>query len=150
MLRRYFACIALVAITLVPSLLRADLEEYVRRPEPAFAWELKDKTEQAGDRIYDLRFASQNWQGIVWRHQLVVYQPKVAAPNTTMFLWVNGGSARPAHALIGMELACKIGAPVAFLFNIPNQPLLDDKLYEDDLIAETFVRYLKTKDENWP
>jgi PhoPQ-activated pathogenicity-related protein len=49
-----------------------------------------------------------------------------------------------------MELARKIRAPVAFLYRIPNQPLLDGNLREDDLIAETFVRYLNTKDENWP
>src|SRR5438093_4976357 len=48
-----------------------------------------------------------------------------------------------------MELARKTRAPVAFLYHIPNQPLLDGKK-EDALIAETFVRYLKTKDENWP
>ncbi len=40
-------------------------------------------------------------------------------------------------------------APVAFLFGIPNQPLLGGKT-EDGLIAETFVRYLQTKDEAWP
>jgi PhoPQ-activated pathogenicity-related protein len=39
---------------------------------------------------------------------------------------------------------------VAFLYHIPNQPLLENQLREDDLIAETFVRYLKTRDENWP
>jgi PhoPQ-activated pathogenicity-related protein len=32
---------------------------------------------------------------------------------------------------------------------VPNQPLLGDKT-EDTLIAETFVRFLETKDENWP
>jgi len=51
---------------------------------------------------------------------------------------------------MGMELARKIRAPVAFLYHVPNQPLLEGNLREDDLIAETFVRYLKTKDENWP
>jgi PhoPQ-activated pathogenicity-related protein len=49
-----------------------------------------------------------------------------------------------------VELARKIRAPVAFLYNVTNQPLLEGNLREDDLIAETFVRYLKTKDENWP
>src|SRR5437762_3390125 len=68
----------------------------------------------------------------------------------TLFAWVTGGSARPDYVWLGMELARKIRAPVAFLYHIPNQPLLDSNLREDDLIAETFVRYLNTKDENWP
>src|SRR5262249_5924559 len=120
--------LAAFVFSFLPSLAFADLEQYLRKPEPEFAWSLKDTNEQAGDRTYNLQFVSQNWQGITWRHQLQVYQPKVASPNRLMFLWVTGGSPRPAHALIGMELARKIGAPVAFLFNIPNQPLLEDKL----------------------
>jgi PhoPQ-activated pathogenicity-related protein len=131
---------------------RADLERYVRKPEAQFGWKLKEKIdhEQSGDRIYDLHFVSQSWQGNDWEHQLQVYQPRAVAPNATMFLWVTGGSARPAYVSLGLELARKIGGPVAFLYHIPNQPLLENKLREDDLIAETFVRYLRTKDENWP
>ncbi len=150
MLSRARFSLAAFAFFLLPSLAFADLEQYLRKPEPEFAWSLKDTSEQAGDRIYTLQVVSQNWEGITWRHELQVYQPKGAAPNRTLFLWVTGGSPRPAHALIGTELARKIGAPVAFLYNVPNQPLLEDGLYEDNLIAETFVRYLKTKDENWP
>ena len=51
---------------------------------------------------------------------------------------------------LGLELARKIKAPVAFVYHIPNQPLLEGNLREDDLIAETFVRYLKSEDDNWP
>jgi len=67
-----------------------------------------------------------------------------------MFLWVTGGRASPEAIALGLELARKSTAPVAFLYDVPNQPLLEGNLREDDLIAETFVRYLKTQDENWP
>jgi PhoPQ-activated pathogenicity-related protein len=128
---------------------RADLQAYVNRPEPAFAWQFKGKTESAQGTIYDLSLVSQTWQGVTWQHQLQVYQPKGVAPNATLFLWNTGGPANPLNAAFGMELARKIKAPVAFLYHIPNQPLLDGRK-EDALIAETFVRYLKTQDESWP
>jgi PhoPQ-activated pathogenicity-related protein len=141
-----------VGVGLIATPAWADLQKYVGKPEAAFDWKLKNKIdgEQSGDRIYDLQFVSQTWQENKWQHQLQVYWPPSVAPNSTMFLWVTGGSARPAYVALGMELARKIGAPVAFLYHIPNQPLLDGDLREDDLIAETFVRYLNTKDENWP
>jgi len=141
-----------LALGLLATASWADLEGYVRKPEAEFGWRLKEKIEsqQSGGRIYDLHFVSQTWQENTWQHQLQVYQPRSVAPNSTMFLWVTGGSPRSSYVALGLELARKINAPVAFLYNIPNQPLLESKLSEDDLIAETFVRYLKTKDENWP
>jgi PhoPQ-activated pathogenicity-related protein len=130
----------------------ADLDDYIRKPEPNFAWKQNGKTrdQPGGDQIYDLQFISQTWQGKNWQHQLQVYRPRSVAPAAMMFLWVTGGSATPDQIAFGMELARKSKAPVAFLYHIPNQPLLEDQLVEDDLIAETFVRYLKTKDETWP
>ena len=144
-----FAC---AAMTLWATPGWADLESYIRKPEPNFAWKQTGKTshESAGDQIYDLHFVSQTWQGKDWQHQLQVYRPRSVAPAAMMFLWVTGGSATPGQIAFGMELARKSKAPVAFLYHIPNQPLLEDQLVEDDLIAETFVRFLKTKDESWP
>jgi PhoPQ-activated pathogenicity-related protein len=143
---------ACAGVSLIATLGWADLQKYVDKPEAAFEWKLKNKLdgEQSGDRIYDLQFVSQIWQENKWQHQLQVYRPRSVAPNSTIFLWVTGGSARPEYVSMGMELARKISAPVAFLYHVPNQPLLEGNLREDDLIAETFVRYLKTKDENWP
>ena len=144
-----FAC---AGLTFWATPLWADLESYIRKPEPAYAWKQNGKTsrEPSGDQIYDLHFVSQTWQGKNWQHQLQVYRPQSVAPAAMMLLWVTGGSATPGQIAFGMELARKSKAPVAFLYHIPNQPLLEDQLVEDDLIAETFVRYLKTKDENWP
>lgn len=142
----------LAAISMVAAPVRAELQKYVRRPEPAFEWQLKKRidSQESGARIYDLHFVSQTWQEHKWQHQLQIYRPQGAAASSTMFLWVTGGPARASYIGLGMELARKIGAPVAFLYHIPNQPLLAGDLHEDDLIAETFVRYLKTQDADWP
>jgi PhoPQ-activated pathogenicity-related protein len=97
---------------------------------------------------------SQTWQEIKWEHPLQVYVPKGVKPTETIVLWNQGGKPSPTSILFGMEMARKANAPVAFLYGIPNQPLFakDGKkgLTEDALIAETFVRYLGSKDESWP
>src|SRR5918999_4178846 len=125
--------LACAGLSLFATQVWAGLEQYVRKPEAEFGWKLRDKieSEQTGDRIHDLHFVSQTWQENKWEHQLQVYQPRNVAPNGTMFLWVTGGSARPAWVSLGLELARKIGAPVAFLYHIPNQPLLESQLRED-------------------
>src|SRR5207302_1903274 len=69
--------------------------------------------------------------------------------NSTIFLYNQGGKPSDNSMAFGMELSRRMGVPCAFLYGIPNQPLYDN-LKEDALIAETFVRYLKTKDESWP
>ena len=137
-------------LTLLPSAAaRADLEDYVKRPEPKFAWKLNQKIESPDGVIYDLEMTSQVWQGIPWRHQLQVYQPKGVGPSATMLLWNTGGKSSPGNVAFAMDIARKARVPVAFLYGIPNQPLFDGKK-EDALIAETFVRYLETHDGSWP
>lgn len=127
----------------------APLFKYLARPEPKFRWNFEGKIEHDAGTIYDLRLVSQEWQGIVWEHQLHIYVPRGAQPNQTMFLWNQGGSGSEKNMAFGLDLARRVGSPIAFLYHIPNQPLLGDKK-EDALIAETFVRYLETRDETWP
>ena len=151
-IRPGLALYSFATVALIASPASADLESYVGKPEPAFEWQLQKKFETPNslDHVYDFQFVSQVWQGKPWRHQLQIYQPANTAPGATMFLWVTGGRASPEAISLGLELARKSKAPVAFLYDVPNQPLLEGNLREDDLIAETFVRYLKTQDENWP
>jgi PhoPQ-activated pathogenicity-related protein len=127
----------------------AALFQYVKAEDPAYRWELKGKRELDVGVVYDFFLVSQEWQGIVWEHQMQVYQPAGSKPGGTMLLWNQGGTANEKNAAFGLDVARRVQAPVAFLYGIPKQPLFDGKK-EDTLIAETFVRYLETKDEKWP
>jgi PhoPQ-activated pathogenicity-related protein len=139
---------------------RADLAGYVKKQEQDYAWKHKNKrvVEKRGT-VYHLELVSQKWQGIVWTHDLMIYVPKDVKPRSTMFLLNTGGKItddnKTANDAVGFALANNIQSPVAFLFGIPNQPLFKSEktpkgLVEDALIAETFVQYLKTKDDSWP
>jgi PhoPQ-activated pathogenicity-related protein len=149
-LRTTFWLLAAAAFLAGPAAARADLLDYVKKPDASFAWKLKEKIKHADGDVYDLELVSQTWQGIKWEHQLQVYVPTGVKPTETIVLWNQGGKSSPTSILVGMEMAKKANAPVAFLYGIPNQPLFEGKLKEDALIAETFVRYLKTGDGDWP
>jgi PhoPQ-activated pathogenicity-related protein len=146
-----------VAVVLVVSGLasgaRAELDDYVKRPDAAFAWTQTGNHTTPAGTIYNLKLTSQVWQGITWTHDLRVYEPHEVISADAMLLFITGGdnNSRPDDEdhKRGFWLAQLCGARVAVLPQVPNQPLLDGKT-EDELIAETFVRFLQTKDENWP
>jgi len=124
----------------------ADLAGYVARLDPAFTWSvLKNDKDTDGTR-YRLSLVSQTWRGIDWKHDLHLFVP--ARADVRHALLFIGGSTRGDDDG-PRALALRLRAPVAVLTQVPNQPLFDD-LYEDDLIAETFVRFLRTGEEDWP
>jgi PhoPQ-activated pathogenicity-related protein len=142
-------CLAAGLLALWVGTAPADLGDYVKKADESFSWKLKRKMELPAGTVYDLHLVSQVWQGITWEHQVQVHLPKDVKPTSTVYLWNQGGKASPTSAAYGLELATKMKAPVVIVFDIPNQPLYDN-LKEDALIVETFIRYLKTKDESWP
>jgi PhoPQ-activated pathogenicity-related protein len=132
---------------------RAGLDEYVKRDDPAFTWSVSKTEPSDAGTAYHVKLTSQVWQGITWSHGLRIYEPAEMTYKDAVLLFITGGSHTsqpgPQDAATGFGLARLCGARVAVLPQVPNQPLLGDKT-EDTLIAETFVRYLETKDENWP
>ncbi len=145
---RFVKPLVLLVLIAFGSPASAQLLDYVKKPEPKFAWKLTAKTETPAGIMYDIELTSQEWQKLVWTHQLQVYQPTGVKPNATMLVYNTGGKSNVGMVAFGMDLAKKIQAPVAILYDIPNQPIFDKK--EDALIAETFVRFLETKDGSWP
>jgi PhoPQ-activated pathogenicity-related protein len=135
---------------------RADLPEYLAKPDSNYAWELRSKTDIPGGTLFDILLTSQKWQDIVWKHNLQLFVPANPSPKGAGVLLIDGGSQSKLDQkpggdaiLYGTMLAAKVGVPCAVLKQVPNQPLLGN-LKEDALIAETFRRYLETKDNDWP
>lgn len=145
--------VAAVGLALWPNVGRADLDEYVKRPDPAFAWKQVDNHDTPLGKVVSLELTSQVWQGITWKHSLRIYEPETLTYEDAALLFITGGSngkkPGPEMDMMSFALAKLTGARVALLSQVPNQPLLDGK-HEDALIAETFIRYLETGDENWP
>ena len=139
----------LVGILLAAGAVRAARLEYVQKPDPAFR-KTAQTTSAIGDvKIINLRFTSQVWRGIPWEHALQVFVPKTVRYPKTALLFITGGNPGVLDTSIGVNVAPKLEAPIAILYNIPNQPLFDGKR-EDDLIAHTFQEYLTSGDETWP
>ncbi|MGL4420982.1 MAG: PhoPQ-activated pathogenicity-related family protein [Gemmataceae bacterium] len=129
-----------------------DFAEFLKKPEPDYSWSLKDKTATDAGTIYTLDLTSQKWHDVVWKHGLQIIVPKSAAAKSTMVLWNQGGSPSASTALLAMQIAERMQAPVAFLYGVPNQPIpsIGGTKKEDALIAETFVRFLESGDPTWP
>ncbi|HEV3439967.1 MAG TPA: PhoPQ-activated protein PqaA family protein [Gemmata sp.] len=148
---RYALCSIALCLATVPAFAAepTELVDYVTKPDSSFSWKVADRTVTDLGTVYTLDLVSQTWHDIKWDHKLQVYVPKGVKPQATMVLWNQGGSPGLTSGLLGLEFAAKVNSPVAFLFGVPKQPLFGGKT-EDALIAETFVRYLETKDGTWP
>jgi PhoPQ-activated pathogenicity-related protein len=150
---RLFRLCGFVASVLGGSIARADLGDYVKRPDAPFAWKVEERRSLPGGTAYSLKLTSQVWQGSPWEHWLVIYEPAELTYRDTMLLFVTGGSQssrpEPDDDIQGFSLAKLCGARCAVLHQVPNQPLLGGRS-EDDLIAETFVRYLDNREEDVP
>lgn len=129
------------------------IHDYVNRPDSAFEWKLDGRQELETGVVYDIALTSQEWHGITWKHALQVYEPKKLIHPGHVLLFVTGGSTggspRAGDIQRGLALSQLCGARVATIHHVPNQPLFDGRK-EDDLITDTWLRYLETGDETWP
>jgi PhoPQ-activated pathogenicity-related protein len=121
----------------------SQLQEYVQADVPC-SWDVVRK----GRKTSTLHLKGLEWQGIEWTHDIVLVDPETKGRTDSAILYITGGDPNPLDIGEAEFLAKESGMPVALLFHIPNQPLFD--LWEDDLIAHTFVQFLETGDATWP
>lgn len=129
------------------------LFKYVAKEQAAYEWSVAETRDLDTTKVTRIELTSQTWQGIVWKHALLVFEPTELAHPEHMLLFVTGGrnDRLPGDNdyTLGAALAGFCRGRVAMLYQVPNQPLLGDR-FEDDLITETWLKYLETGDENWP
>ncbi len=153
MIRIFLAIASLVTISAGTA--SADLHAYVKQEDKSYKWEEEGKSKGLGVTIHTLKLHSQTWQGILWTHRLEIVEPdeaKIDHPEAAI-LFIGGGSLgdtpRDGDRLVATALARASRARVAILNHVPNQPLMGNRK-EDALIAETFIKYLNSKDISWP
>ncbi len=142
-------CFGLFGVLFLLSPVRADLFDYIKKEDKAYTWKLNATKKSDSGTVYEITMVSQKWQGIEWDHEIRVYVPAGVKPGSAMALYNTGGKPDAINSLLGFELSRRAQIPIAVLYGIPKQPLFEGKK-EDALIAETFVRYLKDGDEDWP
>lgn len=139
------------------------LDRYVAAPDTNYSYRLVNTIRGQGATAYLIEMTSQAWLTTrevdkpVWKHALIITKPDVVtSPNALLF--IGGGSNEkpmpkgPDENMI--RTAIRSRSIVAELRHVPNQPLIfmqDGKpRFEDDLIAYTWDKFLRTGDERWP
>jgi PhoPQ-activated pathogenicity-related protein len=139
------------------------LDRYVAAPDRHYKYELVKTVPGQGNTSYIIDLTSQQWRTEtevnrpIWKHWLTIVRPDDVKVDTAM-LFITGGTVdQQAPATAAREIvdaAMTSHSVVAELRGIPNEPLVfsDDKKVrtEDQIIAYTWVKFLKTGDETWP
>lgn len=143
--------------------LETPLDRYVAAPDPAYAWQAVTNARLDGVSVTVIDLTSQSWlttnevDRTLWRHWLVVVRPD-NLEHSTALLMIGGGNneddrlPKPSGQLI--EVAKQTRSVAAELRMVPNQPLVfgqdGRERVEDDLIAYTWDKFLRTGDDRWP
>lgn len=153
----------LAAMTVLSDAQNTPLDRYVAAPDLHYKYELVKTIPGKGYTSYILDLTSLQWRSEsevnhpIWKHWLTIVRPDEIKGETGM-LYINGGSItqpvpdRPNPEYV--EAALTSHSVIAGLQGIPNEPLVfsDDKKVrnEDEIIAYSWVKYLKTGDDTWP
>jgi PhoPQ-activated pathogenicity-related protein len=136
------------------------LADYVAKPDASYQWQIRGRYRYRGSELVELRLVSQTWREVEWKHQLILIKPPHVTDPSRGVLIIGGGRWRdsydtepaadslPEGGRLFVAIARRLETVVAVLGQVPFQPLFDRN--EDELIAYTFDRYLRTGDTEWP
>ncbi|MEX2132320.1 MAG: PhoPQ-activated protein PqaA family protein, partial [Pseudohongiellaceae bacterium] len=140
------------------------LDRYVHQPDSNYKYQVINTIDGEGYTTYIIEMTSQQWLTEaevnlpIWEHIMIVTRPDTVSSNTG-FLYITGGDKFDeipvAAPPTDIRRAIQSQTVVTTLFMVPNQPLMfvgDDSRQrsEDETVAYTWDKYLRTGDEKWP
>lgn len=142
---------------------RTALDRYVQAPDTNYSFRVANVIKSDGYTTYMIDMISQAWLTTnevnrpLWQHWITLVKPDQVSSSTGL-LFIGGGSTRtnpPSKADANIVLlAMSSKTVVAELRNVPNQPLIftgeTKGRTEDSLIAYSWDKYLRTRNEQWP
>lgn len=161
-MRRGVAILAVLFLTAVA--VATPLDDYVAKPDASYTYSLVNTIDTPLGKVYQIDMKSQTWRTekevnrTLWQHWVNIIVPNEVTSDTAL-LFINGGSNKSAKPSgpDGMlaQFAVQSKTVVVDLKQVPNQPLVfaDDpgnERSEDEIIAYTFAKFLKTQDPTWP
>lgn len=145
------------------SLQLTPLDVYVAAPDTNYGYTVLKTNVGAGQTTFVLELRSQVWlttndlDRTLWKHWLIIVKP-TGVTNTQSLLFIDGGSnpgtvPTSANSML-TQIALDTKTIVSQLRMVPNQPLRfageSTNRSEDELIAYTWDKYLRTGDARWP
>lgn len=145
------------------------LDQYVAAPDTSYTYSLANTFTGPGYTAYILDMTSQTWREpnevdrTQWKHWVKIVKPDTVTHNTAL-LWISGGSnGGSVPGDVDSDLAAVATATNSVcveLKMVPNQRLkfpdefdpryIDSGRTEDEMIAYTWDKFLRTGDETWP
>ncbi|MBI2947619.1 MAG: PhoPQ-activated pathogenicity-related family protein [Verrucomicrobia bacterium] len=139
------------------------LDRYVAAADTNYSFKVLNTVQEAGVKAHILEMTSQAWltsgevNQPVWKHWLTITRPDQISSSKALLIIGGGrndkGPPKGPDANV-IRIAKESKSVVAELRNVPNQPLIfnhdGQPRVEDDLIAYTWDKFLRTGDERWP
>ena len=140
------------------------LDKYVAAPDSHYSYKIVNTIKGEGYTGYVVDMVSQQYltekevDKPIWQHYLLIAKPD-NLKHSTALLYIGGGSNnKPAPDKLDdgfAKMAVLTQSVCAELRTVPSEPLVftDDngkKRSEDEIIAYTWDKYMRTGDEKWP
>jgi len=151
----WFFVVSYAQLSISPS---TALDVYLHNDDLSKVWELRNHYTAGNTQAYSIFFISQKWQGMLWKHELIIFVPEKIAHDGAL-LFITGGSVKDGMpgfsnsesntSRFMADIAAKNQAITSVLHQVPNQPLYGG-LTEDALISYTLNEFRKDGNYTWP